>query len=216
MTTSTLLLSEQGSHPSADEQYISVFYCKALYDYQTTDASSLSFRKGQIIEVLTKLESGWWDGLLDDERGWFPSNYVTVISDAEAEALLNGPDYSIPQSSIADDSMVDMAHSMSRALSQSDSDGEWLQAELEYTGQSHINGNGVQRPTVSHSDFWVPQVSTDGRVSGFLDFDGNIYFGGSQVLLIYARSSTLIPKLASSREICHKKLPKTQTMISWG
>ena len=105
---------------AGDEQFISTFFCRALYDYQTNDSSSLSFRKGDVIEVLTQLESGWWDGLLNDERGWFPSNYVTMISDPEAEAALNGSEYPGSQASLPDDSMVDMAHTMSQALSQSD------------------------------------------------------------------------------------------------
>lgn len=65
------------------------FFVRALYSFQSSDASSLSFNKGDLIEVLTQLESGWWDGLLGAEvRGWFPSNYVERISDDEAEALL--------------------------------------------------------------------------------------------------------------------------------
>ena len=65
----------------SDDQYLTTFFCRALYDYRSQDASSLSFYKGDIIEVLTELESGWWDGLLNDERGWFPSNYVQRITD---------------------------------------------------------------------------------------------------------------------------------------
>ena len=156
---------------AGDEQYISTFFCRALYDYQTNDSSSLSFHKGDIIEVLTRLESGWWDGLLNEERGWFPSNYVTVISDQEAEAALNGSEYPSSQASLPDDSMVDMAHTMSQALGQSDADGDWLNgADADYQPQrtaaytngatSRAGGGGAQQ-----SDFWVPQVSQDGRVS---------------------------------------------------
>lgn len=58
---------------------------RALYDYSGGEESALSFRKGDIIQVLTQLESGWWDGLCNGERGWFPSNYVSdleVLRDA--------------------------------------------------------------------------------------------------------------------------------------
>ncbi|KAG1730201.1 SH3 domain-containing protein, partial [Suillus lakei] len=79
------------------EQYISTLFCQALYGYQTQDASSLSFHKNEIIEVLTQLESGWWDGLLGDERGWFPSNYVAVLSDEEAEIALSNHDATTQQ-----------------------------------------------------------------------------------------------------------------------
>ncbi len=154
---------------AGDEHYNSTFFCRALYDYQTNDSSSsLSFNKGDIIEVLTRLESGWWDGLLNDERGWFPSNYVAVISDQEAEAALNGSEYPSSQASLPDDSMVDMVHTMSQALSQTD-DGDWLGgAEADYQPQratGHANGNGTSgHGGAQHSDFWVPQVAQDGRV----------------------------------------------------
>ncbi|KAJ7263986.1 SH3 domain-containing protein, partial [Mycena haematopus] len=52
-------------------------FCRALYNYDAQDGNScLSFRQNDILEVLTQKPSGWWDGLLGDERGWFPSNYV--------------------------------------------------------------------------------------------------------------------------------------------
>ncbi|KAF7965386.1 hypothetical protein HWV62_44083 [Athelia sp. TMB] len=61
-------------------------FCRALYDYQSTDMSCLSFRQHDVIHVLNKVETGWWDGILGDARGWFPSNYVTIISAEEAAA----------------------------------------------------------------------------------------------------------------------------------
>lgn len=151
-----------------DEQYISTFFCKALYDYQSNDASSLSFRKNDIIEVLTRLDSGWWDGLLGDERGWFPSNYVSVISDQEAEVALSPSAYDGAQATPPDDTMLDMGDTMSRALSESDRDGDWLERDADFSvpsqrtdGHSSAGGsNGTQ-----HHDFWVPQFGADGRVS---------------------------------------------------
>ncbi|CAB4482827.1 unnamed protein product [Rhizophagus irregularis] len=56
-----------------------VLFVRALYDFESNDASSLSFKTNDIIQVLMQLESGWWDGLCNGERGWFPSNYVTVF-----------------------------------------------------------------------------------------------------------------------------------------
>ncbi|ORX58876.1 ras GEF [Hesseltinella vesiculosa] len=55
---------------------------RALYAYTAQDGSSLSFKNGDIIDVLAQLPSGWWDGLCNGTRGWFPSNYTQVIEDA--------------------------------------------------------------------------------------------------------------------------------------
>ncbi len=54
-------------------------YVRALYDYEADDRTSLSFHQGDVIQVLTQLESGWWDGVLHGVRGWFPSNYCVLI-----------------------------------------------------------------------------------------------------------------------------------------
>ncbi|KAK7048162.1 ras guanine nucleotide exchange factor domain-containing protein [Favolaschia claudopus] len=62
----------------------SAFY-RALYDCPTPqDPSCLPFRRNDVIEVLTKESSGWWDSLLGDKRGWVPSNFLVEISSAEA------------------------------------------------------------------------------------------------------------------------------------
>ena len=148
-----------------DEQYTSTFFCRALYDYQADDPSYLPFHKDDIIEVLTRLESGWWDGLLNDQRGWFPSNYVIPISDEEAEAALSGRQDPGSQ----DDSMVDMAYTMSQALSPSDSGANWLNGgDAVYDVQRTVgsrNGGTADGGAATHGDFWVPRVTQDGRVS---------------------------------------------------
>ncbi|CEP09488.1 hypothetical protein [Parasitella parasitica] len=56
--------------------------CKvqALYPFRSNDSSSLSFNQDDLIDVLNKLPSGWWDGLCNGTRGWFPSNYVRIIA----------------------------------------------------------------------------------------------------------------------------------------
>lgn len=61
-------------------------FVRAIYSYSGTDNSSLSFRQGDIIEVLSTLDSGWWDGVVLESgtRGWFPSNYTEPVDEDEA------------------------------------------------------------------------------------------------------------------------------------
>ncbi|KAJ2603241.1 hypothetical protein GGF39_000193 [Coemansia sp. RSA 1721] len=63
------------------------FFVRALYPFKSTETSGLTFERGEIIEVLACLESGWWNGICGTNRGWFPSNYVENIS-AEQVAIL--------------------------------------------------------------------------------------------------------------------------------
>lgn len=181
--------ADSDSLSTDDQQYISTFFCKALYDYQSQDDSSLSFRKGDVIEVLTKLETGWWDGLLGDERGWFPSNYVAVISDEEADAVLSaaedgGPvtqDGRQPHAAYADASTLDnnsetmsSLPSMSSLTSSSSSmprslqSDDWADGEVEFEPprrRAELPGRAPASTPSQPSDFWVPTMSPDGQVS---------------------------------------------------
>jgi son of sevenless-like protein len=78
-----------------EQRSIVTFYCRAIYDYKAAIPSSISFRKNDIIEVFEQLESGWWDGLLREKRGWFPSNHVVAIPREEAESALS--DFWVPR-----------------------------------------------------------------------------------------------------------------------
>ena len=56
---------------------------RARFDFHAPDPSAISFRAGEVIEVFTRLDSGWWDGVLGTQRGWFPSNFTEAILDEE-------------------------------------------------------------------------------------------------------------------------------------
>ncbi|TGO37463.1 hypothetical protein BHYA_0096g00020 [Botrytis hyacinthi] len=65
-------------------------FVRALYDYEADDRTSLSFHEGDIIQVITQLESGWWDGVISGVRGWFPSNYCQFVSGQSQASIENG------------------------------------------------------------------------------------------------------------------------------
>lgn len=60
-----------------------------LYDFSSSDADHLNFRKNEILEIVEKEESGWWAALRGDEVGWVPSTFVAELSDEAAEGLKN-------------------------------------------------------------------------------------------------------------------------------
>lgn len=116
-----------------------------------------------MIEVLTRLESGWWDGLLGDERGWFPSNYVAVISDEEAEAALTGSEYSGQQTHHPES----VAESLNGTITQSQS-ADWLNGDLgsdSRNGLIELANAALDQGSTPASDFWMPQVTPEGMVS---------------------------------------------------
>jgi son of sevenless-like protein len=150
------------------QQLNTTSFCRALYDYDAQDPSALSFRRNDIIEILTRQPSGWWDGLLGDERGWFPSNYVVIISDEEAE-------YAFAQAEIEAQTAA-VAQIQQQPVLANDPPApfrgiqpeqeEWLNNELGQ-GTSNHDAHDVKQNGQS-SDFWLPEVTPNGQVFLFL------------------------------------------------
>ena len=188
-------------------------FCKALYDYDAQDASALSFRRDDIIEVLTQQASGWWDGLLGEERGWFPSNYVTIISDEEADMAFSGSDASnvdvLPNGHSSRDSVVDMSHAMMGGSQEENED--WLNGEVNGArGTMDESTTSTWHAATSPSDFWMPQVAPNGQVRLLKYF--------ARTMLIATRYSTSIRRQASSRSTCRRRTTKryrTPTWLAW-
>lgn len=135
-------------------------FVKALYDYDADDRTSLSFRQGDIIQVITQLESGWWDGVINGVRGWFPSNYCAVVQRP------------------SDDVDVD------RHGGEGDDDHDARSlGGTDYTNSDteSLSGNDTILPIErTHADaareeeaaFWIPQATPDGRLFYFNTLTG--------------------------------------------
>ena len=126
-------------------------YVRALYDYDADDRTSLSFRQGDIIQVITQLESGWWDGVIHGVRGWFPSNYCAVVS----------PPYEDGRNRVAGDSETE------------ESEDEYGEHELDHATNGAVGGhNGVVDNSQEEASFWIPQATPDGRLFYFNTLTG--------------------------------------------
>lgn len=129
-----------------------IMYVRALYDYEADDRTSLSFHEGDVIQVITQLDSGWWDGVINGVRGWFPSNYCQIIT---------GPE------DLAD-------HSHAGHLEQAEDDNEDADVyaesfeqqddESEGDGPGALPMEGHDTGDKSRADFWIPQATSDGRL----------------------------------------------------
>ena len=138
-------------------------YVRALYDYDADDHTSLSFRQGDIIQVLTQLESGWWDGVINDVRGWFPSNYCAVISGQEApgDVLRPAGDREGEESSTSAESATEEEDTED---TDSAADGNDDDSDLP------IEGGDPQ--SQEEAAFWIPQATPDGRLFYFNTLTG--------------------------------------------
>ncbi|KAI8634655.1 ras GEF [Xylariaceae sp. FL1651] len=127
-------------------------YVRALYDYEADDRTSLSFHEGDVIQVITQLESGWWDGVINGVRGWFPSNYCQIITNPEDQ-----PD-------------VVSEGEGERGSDELDDNGVPYVVEPEEENLSDPDDYnllplaGPRAGRKSGADFWIPQATSDGRL----------------------------------------------------
>jgi son of sevenless-like protein len=138
-------------------------YVRALYNYDADDQTSLSFRQGDIIQVLTQLESGWWDGVINDVRGWFPSNYCAVVSGPDDPGELGSQTHD--ESDTSADSGAD------------EDDYEEHEDDLDSDGNprdedSDLPIEGAGPRDQEEAAFWIPQATPDGRLFYFNTLTG--------------------------------------------
>jgi son of sevenless len=126
-------------------------YVRALYDYEADDRTSLSFHEGDIIQVITQLESGWWDGVINGVRGWFPSNYCQIITspdempEPDQNGIVDHLDDEVDDQDVYEDQFED-------------------DEESEHDGPNSLPLDGVVTSDKSRADFWIPQATPDGRL----------------------------------------------------
>jgi len=66
-----------------------VEFGKALYDFKPTENGQLTFSKGDIIIILSKEHTSWWQGQSGNTVGLFPNNYVEIVSDEEVRKYID-------------------------------------------------------------------------------------------------------------------------------
>ncbi|KAJ7344119.1 hypothetical protein JRQ81_000069 [Phrynocephalus forsythii] len=62
-------------------------YCKALFSYEGTNVDELSFKEGDVIQIISKDtgEPGWWRGELNGKEGVFPDNFALPIHESDKD-----------------------------------------------------------------------------------------------------------------------------------
>ncbi|MCJ1311190.1 hypothetical protein MMC25_004861 [Agyrium rufum] len=151
--------SSSRQQPSANAQMMDTYpgstmsppgmFVRALYDYDSDDKTSLSFRQGDIIRVITQLESGWWDGVIDNIRGWFPSNYCAVVTGPNDGRDSHGR---MSNGDAAADSMTE---------DEWEEDVDPRSQQVESSSQPRNTRSGEVQDQAA---FWVPQATMNGEL----------------------------------------------------
>uniref|UniRef100_A0A493U3S5 SH3 domain containing 19 n=1 Tax=Anas platyrhynchos platyrhynchos TaxID=8840 RepID=A0A493U3S5_ANAPP len=65
----------------------SMEWCEALHDFTAETKDDLSFRKGDYIQILERVDSEWYRGRLNDKEGIFPTVFVQICSVEMSQSL---------------------------------------------------------------------------------------------------------------------------------
>ncbi|XP_057707492.1 nostrin [Corythoichthys intestinalis] len=63
-------------HVQRTPDVCTVGQCKALYNFTPQHSDELTLKEGDLLDIYTKEENGWWFGALNGQTGHFPSTYV--------------------------------------------------------------------------------------------------------------------------------------------
>ncbi|KAL7271979.1 cell division cycle-related protein [Rhizina undulata] len=141
-------------------QVPSRMFVRALYNYSADDPTSLSFSQGDVIQVLTQLESGWWDGIVHGQRGWFPSNYCAIISGNDV--VQNGNSQS----------PLDDSDDLEEDDSYDDYDDDDDDSGRDGPTSPGLPMEGTDDRENDEAAFWIPQATSDGRLYYFNTITG--------------------------------------------
>jgi len=81
--------TRSGGTPSRDtgEAASGLTQFVALYDYEARTIEDLSFKKGEIVEIINDTQGDWWYARSRTTKleGYIPSNYVAKVKSLESE-----------------------------------------------------------------------------------------------------------------------------------
>ena len=85
------------SHVKDHEHYANISLqkykrAKALIDFDSQDSNELSFKKNNILKILSMTDEHCWIGELNGKHGWFPAKFVQLVDERSKLYSLAGDD----------------------------------------------------------------------------------------------------------------------------
>jgi hypothetical protein len=176
---STSSLSSNTSSLSSFSSQKVIDQVRALHSYSSEKAHSLSFQKGDVLRVLLKLESGWWDGVnAQGQRGWFPSNYTIPIPfEKSAHPVFESSPLSVAgvEQNIMGQVVIKNSEFDTTTMCTSSSKSDYLESKSLSSGLDSTNDykyveitlDSVKgNPELSNTN-WIPQTNSAGKLLYF-------------------------------------------------
>ncbi|XP_065186183.1 SH3 domain-containing protein 19-like [Sycon ciliatum] len=86
---------EEAAAPADDEPVDDQEYdrpcCRATFDFEGQDSSELTFSKGDMIDIVDRIDADWLKGKLNGKEGIFPDAFVQVLKDIPPGGITEEP-----------------------------------------------------------------------------------------------------------------------------
>ncbi|MEQ2167667.1 hypothetical protein GOODEAATRI_006451, partial [Goodea atripinnis] len=81
-------VSDTNIRPGKKGEQIRKRRCKASFSYAPQHEDELELKVGDVIEIITEVEEGWWEGFLNGKVGMFPSNFTKeILAESDTAAV---------------------------------------------------------------------------------------------------------------------------------
>ncbi|XP_035762743.1 nostrin isoform X2 [Neolamprologus brichardi] len=70
---------DKGQADKTTPELCSIGKCKAIYNFTPGHDDELALNEGDLLDIYSKEENGWWFGMLNRQTGHFPSTYVEEL-----------------------------------------------------------------------------------------------------------------------------------------
>ncbi|KAM6908311.1 SH3 domain-containing kinase-binding protein 1 [Lycodopsis pacificus] len=81
-------VSDPGVRSGRKGEQIRKRRCKAAFSYAPQHEDELELKIGDVIEIISEVEEGWWEGFVNGKTGMFPSNFTKVVqTESETSSL---------------------------------------------------------------------------------------------------------------------------------
>ncbi|XP_005453018.2 nostrin isoform X1 [Oreochromis niloticus] len=70
---------DKGQADKTTPELCSIGKCKAIYSFTPEHDDELALNEGDLLDIYSKEENGWWFGMLNGQTGHFPSTYVEEL-----------------------------------------------------------------------------------------------------------------------------------------
>eukprot|EP00163_Fabomonas_tropica_P026484 TRINITY_DN4876_c0_g1_i4.p1 TRINITY_DN4876_c0_g1~~TRINITY_DN4876_c0_g1_i4.p1 ORF type:complete len:999 (-),score=371.65 TRINITY_DN4876_c0_g1_i4:146-3142(-) len=133
---------------------------RAISDYEADADNLMSVKEGDLIMILEKDDSGWWNGAVLDTPGMFPGTYVELVP------VDQGPTYAFAQHDYTADGPgeISLAANATLVVINQDDSGWWVGAVVKHNGYfpaTYVEEVAAAAPSAAPAASAPADASTD-------------------------------------------------------